>query len=117
MTPDDPTPPPAPEAEATHPPASPWARLRDLIVGAPDGTGARLAALEESIAADPAEPANYVLRGELYLELGEAALAQADFERGEHLAALLMERSAWGIIAQALVDRARIGLGRARTND
>lgn len=73
----------------------------------------RLLALTAQIDAHPDGPANYVLRGELYLKAGEAALAAADFRQALALTQALLETANWGFIAQALEDRARTGLERA----
>jgi hypothetical protein len=41
--------------------------------------------------------------------LGEDALALADFERAQTLAASRFERDNWGLVSQALRDRAAAG--------
>lgn len=61
----------------------------------------------------PDSPSNYVLRGELYLKVGETALAEADFRQALSLAQADYETSRWGLVAQALQDRARAGLTKA----
>src|SRR5258708_7965573 len=58
----------------------------------------------------PDAPANYVLRGELYLDEGQIALAAQDFQRALELADPLAESATWGYINEALADRAREGL-------
>lgn len=70
----------------------------------------RLADLNRAIAAHPDAAINYALRGELYLDAREYALAAADFERALALAAAEAESADWGIIAQAVQDRALEGL-------
>lgn len=74
----------------------------------------RLDALHASIAQHPNAPAPYVLRGELYLERGAYALAEADFQRALALAEAQLSASDWGLVAQALQDRAYRGLAQAR---
>lgn len=95
-----------------------WTRLRRAIVGAPHrmddpAFAERIRQLDQAIENAPDTPANYVLRGELYLDAGEYHLAQADFQRGYELAAQQFERSDWGLIAQAMQDRALAGLEKA----
>ena len=58
-------------------------------------------------------PANYVLRGELYFSAKEYALAKRDFQRAHELAESQFESSDWGLMAQAMEDRALIGLQKA----
>ena len=74
----------------------------------------RLHSLSRAIEDAPETPANYVLRGELYLEVGEYELAEADFQRGLELAAAQFETSDWGIVAQVMRDRAEAGLASAQ---
>jgi hypothetical protein len=95
-----------------------WTRLRRMLLGGANrlddaGFAERIRQLDEAIAFAPDTPANYVLRGELYLSAGEYALAQADFQRGYDLAVRDFERSDWGLIAQAMQDRAQAGLQKA----
>lgn len=73
----------------------------------------RLMALNEAIASYPDAAANYVLRGELLLKLGEAALAAADFRYALALTAAQVQTADWGLVAQTLHDRALVGLTRA----
>jgi hypothetical protein len=92
-----------------------WARMRGAIFGGRNGreTADRLDHLEQAIENAPDTPANYVLRGELYLDAREYALAARDFQRAYELAVKQFERSDWGLIAQAMQDRALIGLQKA----
>lgn len=76
--------------------------------------GARLEALDACIAQQPASAAPYVLRGEVHLARGSYALAAQDFEKGLALAQAQLAAEAWGLIAQALQDRALQGLERAQ---
>jgi len=92
-----------------------WTRLRRLVLGGanrlddPDFME-RIHQLNEAIEHAPDTPANYVLRGEVYLSAGAYELAKADFQRGYELAAQQFERSDWGFMAQAMRDRAQAGL-------
>jgi tetratricopeptide (TPR) repeat protein len=91
-----------------------WMRLRRAIFGGgQDERGEHFRYLDEAIEIAPETAANYVLRGELYLKAREYALARRDFQRAYELAARQFERSDWGIIAQAMQDRALIGLQKA----
>jgi tetratricopeptide (TPR) repeat protein len=74
----------------------------------------RLRGLDEAIARHPDEPANYVVRGELYLKLNHYDLAARDFQRGLELARRDLETRNWGIVAQTMQDRALKGLERAQ---
>jgi hypothetical protein len=74
----------------------------------------RLVALNDAIALYPDASSNYVLRGELYLRAKVYALAAADFERAIALADEQMATSDWGLVAQAVQDRAQQGLKRAK---
>ncbi len=118
FTPVQPAPPAAePAAEplttaAAAPPRGLWARLRAVRGGADPAD--RLAALTDAAAASPDAPANYLLRAELYARLGEDALALADFNRAQTLAASAFERHNWGLVNQALRDRAAAGAASAQ---
>lgn len=65
------------------------------------------------IAHFPSAPGNYVLRGELYLEVGANVEAAEDFRCALHLAAAQVESEDWGVIVQAMQDRAQAGLAQA----
>jgi tetratricopeptide (TPR) repeat protein len=73
----------------------------------------RLVDLAHAIATYPDAAVNYVTRGELYLHLGEFALAAADLRQGLALAQAEMDARAWGIVAQAMQERALKGLEQA----
>lgn len=91
-------------------------RLRALLFGVSDDAGLmaeRLITLSSAIEQHPDEAGNYVMRGELYLELNDHLRAAEDFERALELAEAQLERSDWGIIAQSVQDRALVGLERA----
>ena len=70
--------------------------------------------LSSAIEQHPDEAGNYVMRGELYLELNDQMRAAEDFERALELAEAQLEGSDWGIIAQSVQDRALVGLEKAR---
>lgn len=88
--------------------ASIWRQLRGK------DTEARLAALNHAIAIHPDSPENYVLRGELYLNMHLYELALLDFEFAEQWATNQYAEADWGVLAQALQDRAELGAQRAR---
>jgi hypothetical protein len=71
-------------------------------------------ALDSAIAANPDVPVNYLLRGEFLLTNGDPGAAEADFRRALDLAAQQLENADWGFIAQAVEDRARVGLKKAQ---
>lgn len=66
--------------------------------------------LNWTIAAYPDVAANYVLRGELLLRQGDTLGAISDFRHALRLAAAQVETEDWGIVAQAMQDRALAGL-------
>lgn len=103
------------EADFAPEPAAPpwWRRALGLLRGSSARRQARLRELDDAIALSPDAAANYTLRGELRLEMGEPELARYDFERALALAGPQVEGSRWGIVEQALVDRARRGLAKA----
>lgn len=77
---------------------------------------ARLLALNESITRYPETSAAYVLRGEIYLEAQFYDLATEDFTRAMALAEAQYKTSDWGVVAQAMRDRARVGLQKAQAH-
>lgn len=90
--------------------------LARLAAGGQDARAAnaeRLITLTAALQHQPDALANWVLRGELYLEVGEYALAAADFQQALTLADALFKQERWGIITQALRDRAITGLKQA----
>lgn len=92
-------------------------RLRALLFSVSDDAGLmaeRLMTLSSAIEQHPDEAGNYVMRGELYLELNDQMRAAEDFERALELAEAQLEGSDWGIIAQSVQDRALVGLEKAR---
>jgi tetratricopeptide (TPR) repeat protein len=73
----------------------------------------RLAELDQAIALHPEAVSNYVLRGELHLWAGYHDLAVADFQQALALGTQQLEAERWGVITQAMRDRAFEGLNRA----
>ncbi|MCA9914821.1 MAG: hypothetical protein KC496_15820 [Anaerolineae bacterium] len=92
-----------------------WDRLRRVIFPGMEGE-ARLQQFEEAIAESPDAAVNYLLRGELYLEMRRLHLAKSDFEQAAALAAQQLEDESWGISAQAVYDRALQHLARLAEN-
>jgi hypothetical protein len=74
----------------------------------------RMDELTDAIHGHPDSPASYVLRGEIFLDSGEIALAAQDFQQALDLADPGAETANWGYVYRALADRAREGLRRCR---
>lgn len=72
----------------------------------------RMYILTQAIETYPAAAINYLLRGELYLEIREQDLAQEDFKKALELAETQFDNDRWGLGSQAIMDRARRGLQR-----
>jgi tetratricopeptide (TPR) repeat protein len=70
----------------------------------------RLLDLTVAIERYPEAAVNYLLRGELHMELEQYTLAQEDFEQALQLAEAQYQQDSWGLSAQAIADRARRGL-------
>ncbi|MBX3066155.1 MAG: hypothetical protein KF726_24465 [Anaerolineae bacterium] len=70
----------------------------------------RIAVLSDAIERHPDAPANYVLRGEAYLELAKYQLAASDFMTALRLAA--DRQTDWEYLNRSVLDRARQGLRR-----
>ncbi len=66
--------------------------------------------LNWTIVSCPDVAANYVLRGELLLNQGDVVGAISDFRRALELAAARVDQDDWGVVAQAMQDRALAGL-------
>jgi len=89
-----------------------WARLverRD-----PDTLADQRHELDTAIAANPDTAVNYLLRGEYLLTNGDPGAAEADFRRAFDLAARQLAGSDWGLVAQAVADRALVGLKKTQ---
>lgn len=106
---------PAPDdrPEAAPAPASQAGLLARIWPRRGDDSG-RLQELGAAIIRHPDAVTPYVLRGELFAERGAYHLAAADFERALALAAARIEHENWGLLAQAMQDRALDGLERIR---
>jgi tetratricopeptide (TPR) repeat protein len=72
----------------------------------------RIEKLTQAIERNPVQPANYVYRGEAYLEKGQHELAAQDFSTAIELADTQAQTANWGYIYSALIDRARENLRR-----
>lgn len=72
----------------------------------------RLSDIDRAISDDPDSAVNYVLRGEALLEAREYAPAHEAFEQGLALAEAQVAQNDWGIVAQAVQDRAVQGLAK-----
>ncbi|MBZ0290680.1 MAG: hypothetical protein K8I30_23850 [Anaerolineae bacterium] len=96
------------------------ARIRQIFWVDIGGIAERIRHLDAAIENAADTPSNYVLRGELYLSTREYALARRDFQRAYELATAQFQQSDWGLMAQAMQDRALAGLQKAekrlRTN-
>ena len=73
----------------------------------------RVGELTSAIEQFPDSPANYVLRGEMFLDGGDKDLAVEDLETAIRLADEQAETANWGYVYRALADRARERLRRA----
>jgi hypothetical protein len=73
----------------------------------------RIGRLTSAIELYPDSPTNYTLRGELYLETQDYALAAEDFRYALKIALEQVESEDWGIVAQTIQDRATDGLAQA----
>lgn len=74
----------------------------------------RLEALNTAVIRYPEEPVNFILRGELLLQLGDYVSALRDFQTGFEAASRQVETSNWGLMAQGMQDRAHAGLVKAK---
>ena len=75
---------------------------------------ARFIELTRAIDGHPDAPVNYVLRGELLLDAGDAVAAADDFATAILLAEQCAERAEWGYLSVALIERAHMGLRRCK---
>ncbi len=107
-----------PESNSTADERSWWMWLRDLVWPSlavrTQQIEQRLNELNRTIQEYPEAVSAYVLRGEIYLEAGFYELAMADFTRALSLAEQQYKTSDWGVVVQAMQDRARDGLNAAR---
>jgi len=93
-----------------------WQRIRSLFFMFPGEKRAeqyqRLRDLTDAIEQFPETAVNYLLRGELHIEMKQYDLAQADLEAALELAQAQFENERWGLTAQSTMDRAEQGLQR-----
>lgn len=90
-----------------------FTRLRARLTGAQARrtyTTERLIALTRAIERHPNSAVNYVVRGEIYAEIGEVERAAADFRQALSLAEAQYAEDDWGLVSQAVQDRAVAGL-------
>ena len=72
----------------------------------------RMRDLTRAIEQFPETAVNYLLRGELHLEMKQYDLAQEDLEMALELAEANFDEERWGLNAQSTMDRAKRGLQR-----
>lgn len=93
-----------------------WQKIRRLFFMFPGEKRAaqyqRLRDLTEAIEQFPETAVNYLLRGELHLEMKQYDLAQEDLEKALELAQAQFEDERWGFTVQSTMDRAKHGLQR-----
>jgi tetratricopeptide (TPR) repeat protein len=92
-----------------------FTRLRARFSGAQARrmvTTERLIALTRAIERHPESAVNYVARGELYLDIGERERAAADFRQALAIAEAQYAEDDWGLVSQAVQDRAVAGLAK-----
>ena len=70
----------------------------------------RLIALTQKIDRYPEAPVNYVLRGEIYLSIGDNLSAETDFRQAIALSEQRDPELDWGYLNTAFLDRAVEGL-------
>jgi hypothetical protein len=87
-----------------------WRRIRCLFfqtgLERAEERRIRLQALTRSIEIHPDAAINYLLRGELHLELHQWDLAHEDLLNAFELAQMQWSEDRWGIAAQLVMDRA-----------
>lgn len=95
-------------------PLSFWQKLRRIFLpndeDRRESVRERLQELTIAIERYPEAAVNYLLRGELHLELRQLLLAEEDFKAALGLAEAQYRAERWGLSAQAIADRARRGL-------
>lgn len=74
----------------------------------------RIEALTHAIGLDANAAVLWFNRGEALLELGRAKEAASDFQRALALAEEDLKTESWGVVAQAVRDRALIGLAQSQ---
>lgn len=95
-----------------------WQRIRSWVFPSSEEQRARqeqrINELTRALARHPHAAATYVSRGEAYLEVGDAERAASDFGQALSLSEAQFKTEAWGMVAQAVRDRALRGLKQAR---
>jgi hypothetical protein len=102
------------EPEKVKSQPSGWQRARNFLFGGSADVAARLNHLTQAIEDAPESAVNYILRAEVYMDLREYALAQADFQRAIELAETQFELADWGLMDQVMRDRAITGLEKVQ---
>jgi tetratricopeptide (TPR) repeat protein len=97
--------------------AAEWLRVWFAGANIPRERRERLANLTNAIERHSDAPVNYVLRGELFLTMGQPEQAAADFEEALRLAQAQFVDMPWGILEQSMADRAAVGLAQAGRQD
>lgn len=77
-------------------------------------TERRIAEFNTALADQPDSAALYLSRAEAYAELGDYGQAADDFRRAARLADEQFKTKSWGVVAQAIRDRALRGLQQAQ---
>lgn len=91
-----------------------WQRVREMLFGGSSGLTTRLNQLTQTIEDHPESYVNYLLRADVYMQMREFALAHADYQRAYDLAESQFELADWGLMEQAMRDRAFAGLEKAK---
>ncbi|MBK9121958.1 MAG: tetratricopeptide repeat protein [Chloroflexi bacterium] len=95
-----------------------WQRLRGWIVPSRAERQrelvSRIEALTHAIGLDANAAVLWVSRGEALLALGRAKEAASDFQRALTLAEEDLRTESWGVVAQAVRDRALLGLEQSQ---
>lgn len=103
------------EKDKSYPPTL-WQRIRRLFISFPSEKRAeqyqRLRDITQAIEQFPETAVNYLLRGELHLEMKQYDLAREDLQTALELAQAQFEDERWGLTAQSTMDRAKYGLQR-----
>lgn len=86
-----------------------WVQARFLGRDLAAERAERLTYLSQAVQRYPDNPTNYVLRGELYMELGRYEAAHADFTHALACARVAVQEHRWGFVSQAMQDRALRG--------
>lgn len=103
-----------PEDKIKTYPSTVWQIVRRLFFMFPGEKRAqrqeRMRELTQAIEHYPETAVNYLLRGELHIEMKQYDLAQEDLEMALELAEQRFDEERWGLTAQSIMDRAKHGL-------